>query len=855
LKLQKVLVITIVLTLLFGLAASAGHVFAQPVRQKKTYGFIIVTPNPVGVNQTVLLIFGLTDYLYQWPDGFENITLTVTKPNGQTETLGPYKTDSTGATGDYYKPTMNGTYYFQLHFPGQNYTWPAPPSFDPTCYGTIYYKPCTSEQYALTVQSEPLLDHPGFPLPTEFWSRPVDSQIREWSSIAGNWLGPPPINLYAPYNKGPETPHILWAKNLLGVGTALGGGLTGGVYEYTDEIDDHGFETGDAYEGFFGQGFPYFSRSIILGGVLYFNRYKGTFGVFPVEQEVVAVDIRTGEELWVRNWTNNRVTFGQLFYWDSFNYHAVFPYLIAVRSVGMPPVTYWNFYEASTGRFAFSYMNVPSGTMLYGPKGEIVVYTVNLARGWMTKWNSTHVVTERKKQLFGPTGMVHGSWIGNYFYGQTLNASLGIMWNKTIPTFPGSVNTIFLDDIVIGSQLWGSRMVVGDMPCVLWGIDLRPGHEGEKKFNVTWQKPLGDTAVSWVAASNKERVFVLCVKETRQLYAFDMDTGIKKWGPSEALDIRGVYGVGGAIAYGKLILSINWAGIINCYDVKNGSLLWTYEVEDPYAHSEMWQKEFAGDMWPTQLLFITDGKVYIGSGEHSPENPLPRGAPFICLNVTDGTEIFRVNGLLRQTHWGGPAIIGDSIIISMDTYDMRIYSIGKGPSATTITTSPRVVANGQTIVIDGTVMDISPGTKDSSIALRFPNGVPAVADESMGDWMLYVYKQFPRPTNVEGVWVKLDAINVYTGEVLDIGGTHTDSAGMFTVAWAPPKEGLWTILATFPGSNSYYPSFAETSIAVTGAPAAPAAPAYTTLDLAIIVAVIIAIIIGIANLYIILKKK
>jgi hypothetical protein len=92
----------------------------------------------------------------------------------------------------------------------------------------------------------------------------------------------------------------------------------------------------------------------------------------------------------------------------------------------------------------------------------------------------------------------------------------------------------------------------------------------------------------------------------------------------------------------------------------------------------------------------------------------------------------------------------------------------------------------------------------------------------MADWTLYVYMQIPRPANIKGVWVKLDAINVYTGEVLDIGGTHTDSAGFYTVSWTPPKEGLWKILATFPGSKSYYPSFAETSIVVTAAPAAPA---------------------------------
>jgi hypothetical protein len=233
----------------------------------------------------------------------------------------------------------------------------------------------------------------------------------------------------------------------------------------------------------------------------------------------------------------------------------------------------------------------------------------------------------------------------------------------------------------------------------------------------------------------------------------------------------------------------------------------------------MWQKEFAGDRWTTVLLFVTDGKVYVGVSEHSPNNPLPRGAPFICLRVEDGSEVFRVNGLLRQTDWGGPAIIGDSIIISMDTYDMRIYAIGKGPTSTSVSASPKVTESGKGIVIEGKVIDISPGTRDTAIQLRFPDGVPAVADESMGDWMLHVYKQFPRPANVKGVWVKIDAINIYTGECLDLGGTHTDETGMFTIAWTPPKEGLYKILATFPGTKSYWPSHAQTSIAVTPAPA------------------------------------
>jgi hypothetical protein len=76
-------------------------------------------------------------------------------------------------------------------------------------------------------------------------------------------------------------------------------------------------------------------------------------------------------------------------------------------------------------------------------------------------------------------------------------------------------------------------------------------------------------------------------------------------------------------------------------------------------------------------------------------------------------------------------------------------------------------------------MDVSPGTRDSGIAMRFPNGVPVVADENMSEWMLYVYKQFSRPANVKGVWVTFDVIG-HDGKWEHVGGTTTDYSGMFT---------------------------------------------------------------------------
>lgn len=70
--------------------------------------------------------------------------------------------------------------------------------------------------------------------------------------------------------------------------------------------------------------------------------------------------------------------------------------------------------------------NVPSGTNLYGPNGEICRYTVDTTRGFMTLWNSSRV------------GSLAGSW-GRTVTGKTLNASTGIEWNVTIPKgLPGS---------------------------------------------------------------------------------------------------------------------------------------------------------------------------------------------------------------------------------------------------------------------------------------------------------------------------------------------------------------------------------------------------------------------------------
>ena len=187
---------------------------------------------------------------------------------------------------------------------------------------------------------------------------------------------------------------------------------------------------------------------------------------------------------------------------------------------------------------------------------------------------------------------------------------------------------------------------------------------------------------------------------------------------------------------------------------------------------------------------------------------MPRGAPFICLDLETGEEIWSIK--LRGVHWGGYPIIGASTIAMFNAYDNRIYAIGKGPSSTTVDAPMTGVSVGSQIILRGTVTDISAGTQGEEQLARFPHGVPAVSDESMSAWMEYIYTQKPKPTSVTGVTVELfilDSNNNYRS----IGVTTTDETGFYSLNWTPDISGRYTVYAKFAGTNSYWPSQATTA--------------------------------------------
>jgi hypothetical protein len=796
-----------------------GTVQAQATM--KSYPFIGAMPNPIGVGQETLIHTGISAQT-AWPQpGWAGITVTVTKPDGTTQTLGPFTTDTTGGTGTTFTPTIEGTYYLQTNFPQQKCLYAAAgiPANTTMLAGQ-------SEKLALVVTAEPRTFYPDVPLPTEYWTRPVNSQFRGWGAIAGNWVTTP-NNRYAPYNDAPEAPHVLWVQPL------AEGGVVGG------DLGPNGYETGDAYEGkFVGQ--------IILNGVIYFNRQIAQnampyFNSSTIEQTVVAMDLQTGKIIWEKVLgSNERISHGQAMYWQTMNMYGAFTYIWT--TVG----TRWNAYDPLTGRYEYSIDNIPasSGTVtvsgnVYGADGEILRYLVDPTNGWVAQWNSTTVSWRTYYDYYmsrpGVAGQPGGGTtndrdVANYYserwrpQGIVFNSSKGYDWNVTLSQkgLPGTPNSYWPGDIITGGLINATGRIT-DQAVNLWAISLKEGQVGQILYNKAWQPPAGGLTLAFTARNPDDNVLTIRAKEIAGFFGFNMHTGDFLWGPTDPrgyMDwfMGGPSGENGMMANGILYLG-TVAGALQAIDVKTGETMWTYNNTQPYTEL-MW----GGDKWPIEFGFISDGKVYLWHTEHSGNSPLPRGAPFVCLNATTGEVIFRVDGLLRFTVWGGDPMIADSTIVSFCTYDNRIYGLGKGPSQTTLTAPSISVPSGSEVVLSGMVTDIAAGTQEFARTTRFPNGVPAVADQSMGEWMKYVYQQFPRPSDTRGVEVTLSVVDA-NGNYRDIGTTTTSADGFYSFNWAPDISGKYTVYASFGGSASYYPSHAEAAFVAEEANATPTAPA------------------------------
>jgi hypothetical protein len=236
--------------------------------------------------------------------------------------------------------------------------------------------------------------------------------------------------------------------------------------------------------------------------------------------------------------------------------------------------------------------------------------------------------------------------------------------------------------------------------------------------------------------------------------------------------------------------------------------------------------------------------------------PIFSDAHKVAINCTDGSVVWTAMGFYGRE----PSAIADGYLVAWNSYDSQIYTYGKGPTQTTLSAPQTSVDFGKSLVLSGTITDISAGTTDSDRSARFPNGVGCVNEASQEAWMEYVYMQQPKPTNASGVPVTLSVVDA-NGNYRTIGQTTSTTEGYFTYTWSPDIAGDYVLYASYGGSESYWPSEAVSSFTVAGAPEATATPTTAPASIAdqyflpgVAAIIIVIIIVGVLNMLMQRKK-
>jgi hypothetical protein len=655
---------------------------------------------------------------------------------------------------------------------------------------------------------------PAIPLPTDYWTRPIPIGYREWWVIGGQYPfvgqggGPDwPANTntfasnckFTPYVQGPTSSHIAWKIQ------GAFGGISGGQYGYRSNGPGE-----STYSG---------TPNIIFQG----SAYQNVPGVIDgVAQNVWrCYDIRTGQ-----------------IYWEIAGITQV-PTLVTLNKAGasVPGAG-----ETGMGQGSFSLMYIGSSRLIkYNPWNGAVQVNVSLPFSSGTLYNDPYALSVQDlgaNATNAPGGryrLINWTIVAVGMGGAT--TGITVLNNISYPM--SSLGTTDYESMI--SVYTGSITPAGAGTAqgqYIMGVSLT---SGQLLWNVTTNDIFYSSSTG-VADHGKYAVRML----GGWWDCWDLNTGKLVWQSEKLTYPWGDFGAYTVASYGGYFYDFSYAGI-NAIDWNTGKVAWNF-IAPATPFEEPWYPT-AG--WFSNSPQIADGKLYYGNGEHSPTEPLARDWKLWCLDAVSGKEIWNITG------GGSAGAIADGYLTYENRYDGYMYVYGKGKSATSVTASPKTIAKGTEILIEGNVMDISPAQ---------PN-TPCVSKDSMTTQMEYLHMQYPvdglyHNVSMTGVPVTVTAIDS-KNNVVNVGTVTTNPYyGTFSIAWSPPNQEVYTITASFKGDDSYGSSSGSTAISV--GPAVEQSnnsnvqqtiPDYTMTIIYGVIAIIVVVAIVGALLFIALRKR